>query len=48
VPAAQAEVDDWADLERLGFIDHPDGQAMASRLLSRRFPGSPGIQTLRQ
>lgn len=36
----------WADLETLGFISHPDGQAMAGRLLSRRFPGSPGIRHL--
>ncbi|MFM0143377.1 LysR family transcriptional regulator [Paraburkholderia sp. RL18-085-BIA-A] len=48
VPAAQADVHEWSDLERLGFIDHPDGQAMASRLLSRRFPGNPGIHTLRR
>jgi DNA-binding transcriptional LysR family regulator len=48
VPAAHADVHEWADLDRLGFIDHPDGQAMASRLLSRRFPGSPGIHTLRR
>jgi DNA-binding transcriptional LysR family regulator len=44
-PAGEA-VNTWADLERLGFIDHPDGQAMAGRLLSRRFPGQPGAQTL--
>jgi DNA-binding transcriptional LysR family regulator len=37
---------DWTDLQRLGFIDHPDGQAMAGRLLSRRFPGHPGVHTL--
>lgn len=30
----------------LGFIDHPDGQAMATRLLSRHFPGSPAVATL--
>lgn len=42
VPAG-AEVEDWDDLVRLGFIDHPDGQAMATRLLSRRFPDSPGV-----
>ncbi|SDR30166.1 DNA-binding transcriptional regulator, LysR family [Paraburkholderia fungorum] len=48
VPAAHAEMHEWSDLERLGFIDHPDGQAMASRLLSRRFPGNPGVQTLRR
>ena len=45
VPAG-ADVLAWADLERLGFINHPDGQAMASRLLSRRFPGNPGIRAL--
>lgn len=38
----------WQDLERLGYIDHPDGQAMASRLLSRRFPGNPGVRNLPQ
>jgi DNA-binding transcriptional LysR family regulator len=29
----------WQSLCELGFIDHPDGQAMASRLLSRLYPG---------
>ncbi|KRG43260.1 LysR family transcriptional regulator [Stenotrophomonas panacihumi] len=33
-----ARAGEWEDLRRLGFIDHPDGQAMAARLLSRRFP----------
>ncbi|WP_246796151.1 LysR family transcriptional regulator [Burkholderia perseverans] len=45
VPAG-ACVERWEDLERLGFIDHPDGFAMASRLLARRFPGNPGVRTL--
>ncbi|MFC3607244.1 LysR family transcriptional regulator [Stutzerimonas tarimensis] len=45
VPAGY-EAHAWADLVRLGFIDHPDGQAMAGRLLSRRFPGHPGIRSL--
>jgi DNA-binding transcriptional LysR family regulator len=45
VPAGE-RVRDWSDLERLGFIDHPDGQAMAGRLLSRRFPGAPGVRSL--
>jgi DNA-binding transcriptional LysR family regulator len=45
VPAG-VHVDSWADLERLGFVDHPDGQAMAARLLSRRFPGAPGVRSL--
>ncbi|WP_153110850.1 LysR family transcriptional regulator [Propionivibrio limicola] len=43
VPAGK-DVQVWADLERIGFIDHPDGQAMASRLLSRIFPGNAGIR----
>lgn len=42
VPAG-VEVEAWEDLARLGFIDHPDGQAMATRLLTRRFPDSPGV-----
>lgn len=46
VVPAQVQVDNWTDLERLGFIDHPDGQDMATRLLSRRFPGFPGIRRL--
>lgn len=46
VVPARAEVTAWDDLARLGFIDHPDGQAMAGRLLSRRFPGSPGVRHL--
>lgn len=45
VPAG-AEVHGWGDLERLGFIDHPDGQAMATRLLSRAFPDNPGVRKL--
>lgn len=45
VPAGAA-VAGWDDLARLGFIGHPDGQAMAMRLLSRRFPGNPGVGTL--
>lgn len=42
VAPAGARAGAWSDLERLGFIDHPDGQAMAGRLLSRRFPDAPG------
>lgn len=45
VPAA-AKADSWDDLATLGFIDHPDGQAMATRLLSRQFPANPGVRTL--
>lgn len=45
VPAGEP-VHAWSDLERLGFIDHPDGRAMATRLLSLRFPHNPGIRTL--
>lgn len=45
VPVGE-QVHGWTDLERLGFIDHPDGQAMAGRLLSRQFPGGPGVRSL--
>jgi DNA-binding transcriptional LysR family regulator len=45
IPAGET-VKTWTDLECLGFIDHPDGQAMAARLLSRRFPGKPGVRSL--
>jgi len=41
-----ADIDNWEDLQRLGFIDHPDGQAMATRLLTRHFPGNPGIRNV--
>lgn len=36
----------WQDLTALGFIDHPDGKAMATRLLSRLFPANAGIDSL--
>ncbi len=36
----------WDSLVELGFIDHPDGQAMATRLFSRSFPGHAGIRTI--
>lgn len=39
-------VSDWQELKALGFIDHPDGKAMATRLLARAFPGSPGPAAL--
>ena len=45
VPAGE-RVDNWNDLVRLGFIEHPDGPAMASRLFSRSFPGNPGVRSL--
>lgn len=48
VVPAHEDVQAWSDLERLGFIDHPDGQAMANRLLSRHFPGNPGIKSVRR
>ncbi|MEQ3724651.1 LysR family transcriptional regulator [Alcanivorax sp.] len=46
VVPATATVSHWDDLESLGFIDHPDGHAMASRLLSRVFPGNRGIRSI--
>ncbi|SEF64059.1 LysR family transcriptional regulator [Marinobacterium lutimaris] len=45
VPANHS-VSGWEDLEQLGFIDHPDGQVMADRLLSRRYPEKPGIHAI--
>ncbi len=45
VPAGE-HAGTWADMERLGFIDHPDGQGMATRLLARRFPGNVGIRNV--
>lgn len=45
VPAG-TEGASWNALSRLGFIDHPDGQAMATRLLSRQFPDNPEIRSL--
>lgn len=45
VPATET-VEGWDDLARIGFIDHPDGQAMATRLLSRTWPDNPGIKRL--
>ncbi|MFC0205786.1 LysR family transcriptional regulator [Novosphingobium soli] len=45
VPAAE-KVRGWVDLERIGFVDHPDGISMATRLLSRRFSGNPGVRKL--
>ncbi len=43
---ADQPIHTWQDLAALGFIDHPDGKAMATRLLSRLFPGNPGISTV--
>lgn len=48
VVSAKSQVTCWEDLERIGFIDHPDGQAMATRLLSRHFPGNAGVRNLPQ
>lgn len=45
VPATET-VAGWDDLARIGFIDHPDGQAMATRLLSRAWPDGPGVGRL--
>lgn len=46
IAPASEQVGDWEDLKRIGFIDHPDGRAMGSRLLSRYFPEAPGISSL--
>lgn len=34
-------------LLELGFIDHPDGIGMATRLLSRRYPEAPSIREIK-
>ncbi|MGB8601946.1 MAG: LysR family transcriptional regulator [Rhizomicrobium sp.] len=46
VAPAQEKPCTWQDLARLGFIDHPDGQAMAARLFRSRYPGNPGVRSL--
>jgi DNA-binding transcriptional LysR family regulator len=46
VAPAGRQLQTWQDLQQLGFIDHPDGRAMASRLLSRVFPGAVRIQDI--
>jgi DNA-binding transcriptional LysR family regulator len=46
VAPANHHLCDWDALMELGFIDHPDGQAMATRLFSRRFPGNSGIRSI--
>ncbi len=46
VVPARARAECWEDLQHVGFIDHPDGHGMATRLLTRRFPGNPGISSL--
>lgn len=46
VAPARARIKVWSDLVRLGFIDHPDGEAMAIRLLNRAFPDNNGIRNL--
>lgn len=46
VVPASVEVACWDDLAALGLIDHPDGKAMATRLLGLAFPGNPGVASL--
>ncbi|WP_210014398.1 LysR family transcriptional regulator [Pseudomonas palmensis] len=36
----------YETLVELGFINHPDGIGMATRLLSRKYPGSPSIREI--
>lgn len=44
-PAAE-RVENWDDLKRIGFIDHPDGRAMSIRLISRYYPDAPGVAAI--
>lgn len=46
VPAGADDISTWDDLISLGFIEHPDGPTMATRLLSRVFPGNAGVRSL--
>lgn len=46
VTPAGATVNSWQDLQRLGFIDHPDGRSMATRILSRAYPNAGGIRDI--
>nr|WP_240954398.1 LysR family transcriptional regulator substrate-binding protein [Solimonas marina] len=46
VVPASVRVEGWCDLQRLGFIDHPNGPSMANRLLRQAFPGNPGVRSL--
>lgn len=48
VVPADADVHDWADLMQLGFIDHPDGQSMASRVLSRLYPNEFSLSAVKR
>jgi DNA-binding transcriptional LysR family regulator len=48
VVPATADIGSWEDLAQLGFIDHPDGQAMAQRLLSRQFSEAAHVANLRR
>ncbi|WP_052481072.1 LysR family transcriptional regulator [Gilvimarinus agarilyticus] len=43
---ASADISGVKDLRTLGFIDHPDGLNMATRLLSRAYPGAGTINEL--
>jgi len=47
VRPAAATASSWSDFMALGFIDHPDGLAMASRLLPRMYPGCPVFRPCR-
>ncbi len=47
-PVGEPEEPSYADLERLGFIAHPDGLAYADELLSANFPNDyQGVDRLR-
>ncbi|AYD03954.1 LysR family transcriptional regulator [Neorhizobium sp. NCHU2750] len=48
LPRGQSTEPSFADLERLGFIAHPDGIAYADELLSANFPSEyQGVDSLR-
>ncbi len=46
VVPANVDIGDFDDLLALGFIDHPDGRAMATRLLGQRFRAFSGMRSV--
>ena len=45
VPAGR-QINNFQELVELGFIDHPDGKAMVSRVLSRLYPNQFSLSSL--
>lgn len=43
---AGAKVNDYTSLKKIGFIDHPDGASMATRLLGQVFKAFSGVKQI--